>query len=61
MSIERRSRQWQRCPHPDWTVRTRNFGLERSLCVRCGLMEMRNLPDEPVVLADSLRAAAARR
>lgn len=60
MLSDRKSRQQERCSHPERIVTT-NFGLERMVCMSCGEMEMRNLPSEIVVRADSLKMAASRR
>lgn len=35
----RREKQQEVCSHPD-RVTTRNFGLERVVCVSCGKVEM---------------------
>lgn len=60
MRSERKTKQQARCSHFE-RISTRNFGLERLVCMKCGEMEMRNLPDETVVWADSLKMAAASR
>lgn len=60
MFTDRKNRQQERCSHPE-RISTQNFGLQRAVCVECGDLEMRNLPQEVVVRADSLKAAAASR
>lgn len=60
MFTDRKNRQQERCSHPE-RITTQNFGLARAVCVRCGDLEMRNLPQEVVVRADSLKASAAAR
>lgn len=60
MLFEHKIRPRERCPHPESTTTT-NFGLKRVVCVRCGHVEMHNLPREVVVQAESLKAAAITR
>lgn len=60
MFTDKKNRQRERCSHPE-RISIQNFGLERRVCVECGDLVMRNLPQEIVVKADSLKAAAASR
>lgn len=60
MFTDRKNRRQERCTHPERSS-IQNFGLERAVCVVCGDVEMRNLPEEVVVRAESLKAAAASR
>lgn len=60
MFTDRKSRHQQRCSHSE-RIGTQNFGLERCVCVECGDFQIRNLPQEVVVQADSMKVAAASR
>lgn len=42
MGLFERHQQEQRCRHEE-TVTTTNFGLERTVCLACGKVEMRHL------------------
>lgn len=42
MGLFERHQKEERCPHEE-TVTTTNFGLERTVCLACGKVEMKHL------------------
>ncbi|MFP3913978.1 MAG: hypothetical protein ACLFWM_03820 [Actinomycetota bacterium] len=60
MLFERDAAARKRCRHTE-VVTTVNFGLKRMVCLECGYVEMRNLPQEVVVRAEHRSAVGAAR